>query len=153
MPLGGCRRPSLLQQLLKLLAILGRFDRIDARADDRHARVLQPPRQVERRLAAELHDDAIGLHAIADIEDVFDRERLEEQHVARVVVGAHGFGIRVDHHRFDAQLLQCETGMAAAVIELDALADAVRPAAEDDDGFESRVEGRGSRARMRRSGS
>ena len=122
-----------MQQLLKLLAILGRLDRLDARADDRHARLLEPPREVQRRLPAELHDHAVRLDHVANVEHVLDRERLEEQHVAGVVVGAHRLGVRVDHHRFDAQLPQREAGVAAAVVELDPLPDPVRPAAENHD--------------------
>ena len=38
MPLAGCFSPSRVQQLLELLAVLGVFDRVDAGADDRHAR-------------------------------------------------------------------------------------------------------------------
>ncbi len=50
-----------------------------------------------------------------------------------VVVGRDGLGVGVDHHRLEAQLLGGEGRVHAAVVELDALADAVGPAAEDDD--------------------
>ena len=42
-------------------------------------------------------------------------------------------GIRVDHDRLEALLAQRERRLHAAVVELDALPDAVRAAAEDDD--------------------
>ena len=61
------------------------------------------------------------------------RQRLEEEQIAGVVIGADGFGIGVDHHRFDAEFLHRERGLHAAVVELDALADAVGAAADDDD--------------------
>ncbi len=82
--------PQFVQQLLELLAILGRFDRIDAGTDDRHSRRAQRSRKVQRRLAAELHDDTIGLNAIADVQHIFGRERFEEQQIARVVIRTNG---------------------------------------------------------------
>ena len=102
-------------------------------ADDRNARGLQRQRQGERRLAAELHDHAVGLLGVADIQDFFERERLEVETVAGVVIGGDGLRIAVDHDRLDAEFLQREGGVAAAVIELDALADAVGAAAQDHD--------------------
>ena len=70
---------------------------------------------------------------VADVAHVFDGERLEEEPVARVVVGRDGLGVAVDHHRLVARVGQRERGVHAAVVELDALADAVRAAAEDHD--------------------
>src|SRR5262249_13267312 len=55
------------QKLLEFFAVLRVFDRIDAGADDRYAGTGERAGQVERRLAAELHDHAIGLHAVADV--------------------------------------------------------------------------------------
>ena len=82
-----------------MFAVFGGVDRVDAGADDRDAGGLEGTGQVERGLAAELDDDAVGLDAVADIEDVFDGERLEEKKVGGVVVGADGFGVGVDHDR------------------------------------------------------
>ena len=50
-----------------------------------------------------------------------------------VVVGRHGLGIAVDHDGLVAVLAHRQRGMHAAVVELDALADAVRPAAQHHD--------------------
>ena len=94
---------------------------------------LKRQRQVERRLAAELHDHAVGLFGVDDVEHVFERQRLEVQAVAGVVVGGDGLRIAVDHDRLDAQFLQRERSVAAAVVELDPLADAVGAAAQDHD--------------------
>ena len=58
--------------------------------------------------------------------DVLAGERLEVQAVGRVVVGRHGLRVAVDHHRLEAGVAQGEAGVDAAVVELDALADAVR---------------------------
>jgi hypothetical protein len=124
-----------LSKLLNFSRSSAVFDRVDAGADDRHAGRGQRPGQVQRRLPAELHDHAIGLHAVADVQHVLGGQRLEEQQVAGVVVGADRLGVRVDHDRLDAHLAQREAGMAAAVVELDSLADAIRAAAENHDPF------------------
>ena len=93
-------------------------------------------RELERRLAAELHDHAVqrAVRALGvdDLQHVLRRQRLEIEPVGGVVVGRHRLRIAVDHDGFVAGLLQREGGVAAAIVELDALADAVRPAAEDD---------------------
>ena len=90
-------------------------------------------REIQRRLPAELDDDAVRLFDVVDIENLFERERLEVQAIAGVVVGRNGLRIAVDHDRLMIELLQREGGVAAAVVELDALADAVRAAAQDHD--------------------
>ena len=88
---------------------------------------------LQRRLAAELDDHAFGLFAIVDLEHVLERERLEVEPVGGVVVGRNGLGVGVHHDRLEPVLAQREGGVHAAVIELDPLPDAVRPAAEDHD--------------------
>ena len=79
-------------------------------------------------------DGRDSLQPVADVQHVFVGERLEEEAVARVVVGRDGLGVAVDHHGLEAGVAQRERGVHAAVVELDALADAVRTAAEDHDG-------------------
>ena len=66
------------------------------------------------------------------LEHVLGGQRLEVEAVGGVVVGRDGLRVAVDHDRLEADLAQREGGVAAAVVELDALADAVRPAAQDD---------------------
>ena len=67
-----------------------------------------------------------------DLEDVLGGKRLEIEAVGSVVVGRDRLRIAVDHDRFVAGIGEREAGVAAAVVELDALADAVGAAAEDD---------------------
>ena len=116
-------------------AVLGDLDALRAGTDDRHAGLGQALGEVERRLPAKLHDHAKEVFALllADVEHVFECEWLEVELVARVVVGGDGLGVRVDHDGLKAQLPQRERSVHAAVVELDPLPDAVRPAAEDDD--------------------
>lgn len=90
-----------------------------------------------RGLAAELDDDAGEFAAcllhLQDLDHVLGRQRLEIEPVGGVVVGRDRLRVAVDHDRFVAGLGQREAGVAAAIVELDALADAVGAAAEDDD--------------------
>ncbi len=102
-------------------------------ADDRNARGLERQREIQRRLTAELNDDAIRLFDVVNVQHFFQRERLEVQAVAGVVIGGNGLRIAVDHDRFVVELRQCVGRVAAAIVELDALADAVGAAAEDHD--------------------
>src|SRR5690606_40190421 len=106
-------------------------------AEDRDAGALQAVGELQGRLAAELDDDpdelaARGLDA-EDLEHVFRGERLEIEAVGGVVVGGDRLRVAVDHDRLVAGVGKREGGVTAAVVELDALADAVGPAAEDDD--------------------
>ncbi len=103
---GGLLESELPHQRLEALAVLGDVDRIGRGADDGHAGGLQRPRQLERRLPAELHDDALGLLHRQDLEHVFERERLEVQAVGGVVVGGDGLGVAVDHDGLETVLAQ-----------------------------------------------
>ena len=63
---------------------------------------------------------------LADGEHIFERERLEVEAVAGVVVGRDRLGIAVDHDGFVTILTQRVTGVAAAVIEFNSLPDPIR---------------------------
>ena len=137
MPLCGWRELELFEQLLEAVAVLGEVDGVGRGAEDRHLGLLQRLGELERGLAAELHDHAVQravlLLGVDDLEHVLGGQRLEIEAVGGVVVGRDRLRVAVDHDGFVAGLLQREGGVAAAIVELDALADAVRPAAEDDD--------------------
>ena len=133
----GLLERELVDQHLEPVAVLGKVDGVGRGAEDRHARLLERLGELERRLPAELHDHALEaalrlLHG-DDLEHVLRRERLEVEAVGGVVVGRDRLGVAVDHDGLGAGLRQREGGMAAAVVELDALADAVGTAAEDHD--------------------
>ena len=63
----------------------------------------------------------------------FERQRLEVEPIDRVVVGGDRFGVAVDHHGLEPLFAQRKCRVAAAIVELDALPDAVRSAAENHD--------------------
>ena len=124
------------EQPAERAAFLGQVDGVRAGAGDRHPCLGEPAREAERRLPAELHDDpgdrARGLLGVHHLEHVLEGERLEVQPVRGVVVGGHRLRVAVDHHGLVAGRGQRERGVHARVVELDALPDAVRAAAEDD---------------------
>ncbi len=125
-----------LQQHLESLAVLGQVDGVGRGAENRDIGLFQRCRQLQRRLAAELDDDAQNLAlALLDanqLDDGFGGQRLEIQAVRGVVVGRYGFRVAVDHDGLLPGLVQGIRRMDAAIVELDALADAVGPAAQDD---------------------
>src|SRR4029078_8236884 len=49
---------QLVDQFLETLAVLGEVDHVGRGAEDRYVRRLQSGRELQRRLSAELHDDA-----------------------------------------------------------------------------------------------
>ena len=69
--------PSSAEQAAEAPAVLREVDRLHRRAEQRHAGLLQPGGDPQRRLAAELHDHALGLLDVDDLEHVLDRQRLE----------------------------------------------------------------------------
>ena len=127
---GRLLQAEVLQQFLEALAVLGGVDHVRRGADDRHAVGFQRTRQFQRRLAAVLDDHAPRLLDIDHFQHVLERQRLEVQPVRRIVVGGHRFRVAVDHDGLEAGFAQAQRRMHAAVVEFDALADAVRTAAE-----------------------
>src|SRR6185312_15057233 len=99
---------------------------------------LELARELQRSLAAELNDDAVGKLPGADLQHLLGAERLEVEAVRRVVVGRDGLGIAVHHHGFEAERAIRLRRVDAAVVELDPLPDPVRAGTEDDDGLTGR---------------
>ncbi len=89
--------------------------------------------ELQRGLPAERNDHPIGALGREDVQHVLGGERFEVEPVGRVVVGRHGLGVAVDHHRLEAGIAKRERSVDAAVVELDALSDPVRAGPEDHD--------------------
>ena len=130
---GGAADGKLVEQLAEPPAVLGQVDGVLGRTQDGDAGSLELVGDAQRRLAAELDDHAFGPLVGADVGHVFEGERLEVEAVGDVVVGRDGLGVAVHHDGVVAVLAHGHGGVHAAVVELDPLADAVGPAAEDDD--------------------
>jgi hypothetical protein len=118
-------------------AIFGQIDRIRRRTDDLDTRLLQRQRQLQRRLPAVLHDtwDVRTGFPLAgdDGGHILEGQRLEVQAIDRVVVGGDRFRIAVDHDGLEPFFAKGKGRMATAIVELQPLADTVRPAAKDHD--------------------
>ena len=130
---GRLAQVQALDHLLEALAVFGTVDGVRAGADDRHAGLFEGAAELQRGLAAVLDDHALGLLDADDLKDVLEGHRLEVQAVGGVVVGGDGFRVAVDHDGLVAVFAHRQRRVHAAVVELDALADAVRTAAEDHD--------------------
>ena len=87
-PLGGLLEAELVEQRGEELAVFGEVDAFGEVPMIGTPCCFEAAGEVERRLAAELHDDAVRLLLLADVEHVLERQRLEEELVAGVVVGA-----------------------------------------------------------------
>ena len=124
---------QVVQQLLEALAVFGGVNHVGRGADDWYAFGFETQSKLERRLAAVLHDHADRLFLVHDLQHVFERDGLEVQAVGGVVVGGHGLRVAVDHDGFIAVFAHGKRGMHAAVVELDALTDAVRATAQHHD--------------------
>ena len=139
----GSRQARGVQHVAERAAVLGQVDGLRRGAHDRNPGVSESLRQPERRLAAELHDDADdswpgpGLAdsrlrlGVEHLEHVLERQRFEIQPVGGVVVGGHRLRVAVDHHGLKTGLRQRGCRMHTAVVEFDALADPVRSRPQD----------------------
>ena len=127
------RNAELLHDFVEELAVFRQSDRFRRCAKDLDAVGFKVVRQIKRSLPAELDDDAHGFFLAVDGQNVFQSQRLEVKFVGSVVVGRNGLGVAVDHDGLKPGVPDRESGVHAAVVELDALADAVRPAAQDHD--------------------
>jgi len=66
-----------IQERAEAVAVFGQIDRVRRGAPDGHSGLFQGQRQFERRLAAELDDDSIGLLQLDHVEYVLVGQGLE----------------------------------------------------------------------------
>ncbi len=132
--------PEAVEQVAELLAILGHLDRPERRAEQpdavafQHASLRQGHRQVERRLAAEPREEAVGLLAGDHRLDRRDGERLEVDRVGHRRVGHDRGRVRVHEDRPDALRAEGAAGLGPGVVELGGLPDHDGSRADDEDG-------------------
>ncbi len=127
------RDMRLVQHLVEALTILGAIDIIDRCTEDLDAGLLQRRREVDGRLAAELHDNALGLLLVDDVQYIFRRQRLEVEAVGNIEVGRNRLRVVVDDDGLDAHFPQGPYRMHGAVVKLHPLADADWTGAQYDD--------------------
>ena len=130
---GRLLQAELVEHGLEALPVLGAVDGVRAGADDGHPRPLELLDELQRRLAAELHDHSVRALHIDNGQHVLQGDRLEIEAVGGVVVRGHGFRVAVDHDGLVTVLAHGQGRMDAAVVEFDALAHPVRAAAEHHD--------------------
>ena len=122
---------EVVQDFLEAFAVFGGINRIGGGADDVHTVFHQSVGQLQRSLAAVMHNHAPRVFFAHDFEHVFQRQRLEVEAVGGVEVGRYGFGVAVDHNGFKTRFAQRQRGVHAAVVKLNTLADTVGAAAEN----------------------
>ena len=127
------RDTELSHQGVEAFAVFGHIDGFIRRTDDADAALGHRGRQVDGGLSAELADDAFRFFLVNDFEDVLLGQWFEVERVGGIEVGGNGFRVVVDDDGFLSCLAQCPGGMDGAVVEFDALTDADRAGAEDDD--------------------
>ena len=131
---GRLAQADLSKKGLEPLPVLGQVYGVGRGAEDGDVGCLEGRGQLERRLPAELDDDAEkaapGLLDTDQFGHVLLGQGLEVQPVRGVVIGGHGLRIAIDHNGLEAGFLEGIGRVHAAVIELDPLADAVRAAAQ-----------------------
>ena len=126
----GTGNAAAVQDFVELLAVFGGVNGGSACAEYCDAVLVECFRQLDGCLAAEGHNHAKRFFNSDDVKHIFRRERLEVQAVGRVEIGAHRFGIVVDHHNRIALPFQRPDTVHGRVVKLNALADADRPAAD-----------------------
>ena len=127
------RHTELLEERGEAAAVLGDVEGLVARAQHRNAVAVELFGELQGRLAAELDDDTFRLLVADDVVDVLPEDRLEVEAVGGVAVGGHRLRVAVDHDGLVASGAGRHDAVHAAVVELNALADAVWAAAQDDD--------------------
>ena len=102
-------------------------------------------RQIQRSLAAKLHNDAnnsttaraiinaAAVKALNTVQRVFKRERFKEKQIAGVKIRANGFRIGVNHDAFKTHFRARERSLAAAIIKFNSLTNTIWSAAKNDD--------------------
>ena len=77
---------QVIDQLVEFVPVFRSIDVPGRSPDDFDAARLKLQRQLQRSLAAELHDDAVAFFAFVDMQDIFQSQRFKIKFVAGVVV-------------------------------------------------------------------
>src|SRR5262249_45816667 len=129
----GIRDVKLFEHVAEPAPVFRDIHAVEGSADDPYPFFAEFFGEFEGRLAAELYDDAFGLLVLDDLPGMFPVNGLEIKFVGDSEVRGYRFGVAVHHDGLVAAFPDGEQAVDAAVVEFDALADAVGAAAENDD--------------------
>ena len=124
---------QLIHHSTEQITVLSQIDDCGSGSQDTDTVLFQICSQVQRSLSAELSDNAYRLFLLVDTQNIFQSQRLEIQFIGGIVVSRYGLRVTVDNNSFEAELLQCQRSVYAAVVEFDTLSDTVRTAAQNHD--------------------
>ena len=124
---------QLVQEVFKLVPVLGPVDGGAVGADDCYAPLHQGVCQVDGGLAAQGGDDTLGILEVQDVHDVLRGQRLEIQLVRSGVVGGDGLRVVVDDDGLVALTADGIHGVDGGVVKFHALADADGAGTQDHD--------------------
>ena len=132
---GRLRYAKPLEKFFEARTVFRDIDSFRAGAEDRLVGARQRPGEVDRRLAAELDNRRRAAAVVClvreEVPDGLFVEWFEVEAVAGVEVRRDGLGVRVSHDGGNARFLERPGGVNCRVVELDALADANGPAAQN----------------------
>ena len=120
-----------LQNLIKDFAVFRRVHILGIRAENRHTEFCQSRGQLNGRLSSELHNSVVGVLDVNDVFHVFGRQRLKIQLVRNVKVRGNRLGVVVDDNCLEPSLRKSPGRVNRTVVKFDALADADRTGAEN----------------------
>ena len=121
------------QQLPESLAILRQVNRLRRSSNDGHAGVKKLQGQLERSLSTKLDDNPIRFFFLYNGHHILKTQWLKVESIRGVIVCGHRLRIAVDHNGLKSRLFQSEGGVATAIVKLNSLADAIRPASQNND--------------------
>ena len=114
------------------MPVFGAVDGLRRRSQNRDVLSVQAHGEVVGNLPAHGNDDAFGRFKFRYVQNRFQREFIEVQAVAHVVVGRNGFRIAVYHHAPVSFRLNGFNRADAAPVKLHRRPDSVRPGTEND---------------------
>ena len=98
------------------------------------AGIIERTRKVNGRLATKLDNNSLNrVFALDDVKDIFSSQWLKIQPVTGIKVRGYRFRVIVDDDGFVASFADCPDAVNGAIVEFNALANADRAGAENDD--------------------
>ena len=124
---------ELFQKLVEAFPVLRHVHAVRRCTEDTHALLVEIVAQFDRRLPAERDDDAVRFFFVDDVLHILRGQRLKVQPVRRIEVRGDRFGVVVDDDDFVSELFERPYAMHGRIVKLDALPDADRARADNDD--------------------